>query len=144
MLLSGRCIYESRNVITTGALTESGVSILSAQVIVHEQRDADPDKDISWQITAATLQGHVQSVVLVDNAAKSNILFTFPVPTQNPNVISSGFARQTEGAQLNGLFDLVSSGRGMLLIQTDLPGKSLIELPLKVESKEDWSRPYCS
>ena len=70
LLFSGRCIYELRNVITHGLVSENGTTILDAQLIVGEQRDHEPDKDFHWQITGATLVGHVQSISLVDKNAK--------------------------------------------------------------------------
>src|SRR5215211_3859040 len=134
LLFSGRCIYETRNVITRGIISENGAAILTAEVIVGEQRDSDPDKDFHWQITGATLVGHVQSISFVDNTAKSKVLYELPLFTGSvPNfLISSGAVRQTEGAKLNGFFDVLAKGRGLLLIRTDLTGKSIIEVPLAV------------
>src|SRR5690349_23181583 len=93
LALSGRCIYETRNVITHGLVTESGATILDAQLIVGEQRDYEPDKDFHWQITGATLVGHVQSISLVDKNAKSTVLYDLGLfAGQNPNFLISGGA----------------------------------------------------
>jgi hypothetical protein len=146
LALSGRCLFESRNVITRGSVVEAGDTTLAAELIVGEQRDFEPDKDFHWQITGIRFVGHVQSISFVDNAAKSTMLFDLPVFTgQQPTfLVSSGAVTQSNGANLNGFFDILSKGRGLLLIRTDLPGKALIEVPLPVYQQQDWTRPYCS
>jgi hypothetical protein len=146
LLFSGRCIYELRNVITRGVITENGAETFNAELIVGEQRDHEPDKDFHWQITGATMVGHVQSISFVDKNAKSTVLYELPLFTgQQPAfLISSGAVRQSGGAKLNGFFDILAKGRGLLIVRTDLPGKAVIEVPLPVESYQDWSRPYCS
>jgi hypothetical protein len=145
MILSGRCIYEIRVVGTNGTLSENGTVIATAEVIESEQRDTDPDKDLSWRISSAALLGHVQSIVLVDNTDKATVLYDFPIVTfPGQNVIASGFVQQSTGAKLNGFFDLLSRNRGLLIIRTDIPGRAVIEIPITVSYKEDWNRPYCS
>lgn len=146
LLFSGRCIYEMRNVITRGIVSENNAPILTAEVIVGEQRDSDPDKDFHWQITGITFVGHVQSISFVDNTAKSKVLYDLPLFTgQMPNfLISSGAVQQTQGAKISGFYDILAKGHGLLIIKTDLPGKAIIEVPLPVEDRQDWHRPYCS
>jgi hypothetical protein len=145
MLLSGRCIYETRGVATTGQVTTGNADSVMADVDLDEQRDADPDKNMSWNIRGTSLFGHVSSIELVDNTAKSVVLYTFPVNTDTRlSRISYGYVQQTAGAKLNGFFDLLSKNRGLILIRTNIPGRSVIEVPLTVTRKSDWNRPYCS
>ena len=58
--------------------------------------------------------------------------------------LSSGLVRQSDGATINGIFDLLSSNRAILVITTDLGTKPTVTIPLTVTRKDDWSRPYCS
>jgi len=141
----GGCIYEQRSVATTGIVFDNGTQIASATVSELEQRDSDPDKDFIWTITSQSLAGHIQSMVLVDNMAKSVVLYTFTLtPGATLPIVSSGFVSQSDGANLNAFFDVLAHDRGLVLITTDLPGKSLIEMALTVSTKYDWHRPNCS
>ena len=44
MLLSGRCLYELRNVVAEGTLLENNLTIAAAHMVESEQRDYQPDK----------------------------------------------------------------------------------------------------
>lgn len=139
------CVYELRDVAAAGVVSENGTQIVSATVSVDEQRDSGPDKTFTWKIISQTLAGHIQSMVFVDKTAKSVVLYTFPsAPVPAQSIVASGYATQSGGANLNGFFDILAHDRGLILITTDLPGKSLIEMPLTLSSKHDWNRPNCS
>ena len=144
MLFSGRCLYENRNVIAEGQRLENNVVIASAQLILHEQRDYEPDKSFSWQIEGPELKGHVTRITLRDNAGPSSVLYEFPVHTDPRFVLASGFVRQSEGANVNGFFDLFSSRRAIVVITTDLPARQTVTVELSNVRRDDWSRPYCS
>jgi hypothetical protein len=143
-LLSGRCLYETRNVMAEGRVLESNAEIASAQVILHEQRDYEPDKDFGWQILGPQLKGHTTRITLRDNAAPSTVFYEFPIHSDPRMVLASGTVRQSEGANISGFFDLLSSGRAIVVITTDLPERPTVTIALSSVSREDWSRPYCS
>jgi hypothetical protein len=143
-LLSGRCLYEVRNVIADGRVMENNVEIASAQLILHEQRDYQPDKNFSWQILGPELKGHTTRIVLRDKASPSAIVYEFPLNPAAQASLASGFVTQNEGANINGFFDLLSSGRAIVVITTDLAQRPTVTLELLTINRDDWSRPYCS
>jgi hypothetical protein len=144
MILSGRCLYELRGIVANGSVAEAGTQIAAAELNLGEQRDYQPDKTLIWSITGPTLKGHVQKIVLRDNAAGSSVLYDFALSDSGIPSLSSGFVSQTGGATINGIFDLLASNRGTVVITTDLPGRTTVTVPLAVARKDDWSRPYCS
>src|SRR5215216_31629 len=105
MLFSGRCLYELRNVIADGSVLENTLPIAAAHMVEIEQRDYQPDKDFSWQITGETLKGHATRITLQEG---STIRYEFLVEGTSRPDLSSGFVRQSEGANLNGFWDLLS------------------------------------
>lgn len=144
-ILSGRCLYETRAVSTETVVTDNGAELVRIMLTEFEQRDYEPGKDMSWSIISEALFGHVTSIVLVDATAKTTVLYTFPLTNiEGQHLISNGAVAESQGANLNGFFDLLSRSRGMLIIRTDIPGKTVIEVPLEVRSTQDWFRPYCS
>ncbi len=140
-LLSGRCLYELRNVVAEGSLVENNVTIAVAHLVESEQRDYQPDKDFSWQITGETLKGHVTKITLQDGAS---IRYEFPVEDPSRPALSVGFVRQSEGANINGFWDFLSDRKGTVVITTDLPSRSSVTVPLLNVQSSDWNRPYCS
>ncbi len=140
-VLSGRCLYELRNVIADGSVLENNIEIAAAHFVESEQRDYQPDKNMSWQITGESLKGHVQTIVLKDGSATR---YEFPVEIESRPALSVGFVRQSEGANLNGFFDLLSSRTATIVITTDLPSRPVVTIPLQNVQSDDWNRPYCS
>lgn len=144
MILSGRCLYELRGVVASGTVLESGINLAAAEINLGEQRDYEPDKNMTWSITGPSLEGHVQQMILKDNAANTPVLFNFPISDANIPPLSSGFVRQSDGSTLNGIFDLLASNRAVVVISTDLNTHPTVTIPITVTRKDDWSRPYCS
>ena len=144
MLLSGRCLYELRNVIASGTFAENSIEIASARLIEGEQRDYEPNKNFSWVVDAPTLKGHVQSVVLRDNAEPAVVKYDLGIAPAGYPSVSSGAVSQNEGANINGFFDFLSSRRAIVVITTDIPARQTVTVPLTNIERDDWSRPYCS
>lgn len=144
LALSGRCLYELRNAQAYGAISLGGADSLTATIIETEQRDYQPDKDMSWQILSPALKGHVQKIVLLPSGNSSTPAYEFALASANIPPLSNGFVRQSEGANLNGFYDLLTSGTAVIRVTTDIPGKTKIDLPLQNVQKTDWNRPYCS
>ena len=144
MLLSGRCIYELRNVNAQGRVLENNVEVAHAQLVLGEQRDHEPNKNFSWLIAAPELKGHTTRITLRDNAAPSIVLYEFPIRPEAQTLLASGSVAQSEGANVNGFFDLLSSRRAIVVITTDLAQRATVTIPLVDVARDDWSRPYCS
>ena len=143
-LLSGRCLYETRGVDVSGSVATSATDSASAMLVVGEQRDYEPDRNFSWQILGADLRNHVQTIVLLETATASVPRFNFPLHPSTIPPLSSGFVRESEGTDLRGMFDVLSSGKAVIRITTDLPDKASVVIPLTHVQRSDWSRPYCS
>ena len=144
MLLNGRCLYELRNAYVTGSIATSGADSASAMLVQSEQRDYEPDRNFSWQILGPDLKGHVQRMVLLETETSSSVRYDFPLHPSTIPALSTGFVRASEGASLDGIFDLLASGKAVVRITTDIPDKPVVVIPLNHVDRSDWSRPYCS
>jgi hypothetical protein len=134
-ILSGRCLYELRNVNADG-----GTDVASVHLMESEQRDYQPDKNFSWQILGPALKGDVTEMTLRDATGK--VVYTFPLDPANTTQLSGGFVRLSEGAQINGFYDLLASRQATVVIVTQSHGT--ITVPLQNVMPTDWIRPYCS
>jgi hypothetical protein len=146
-LLSGKCLYETRNVLASGSIATSSTDSASAIVTETEQRDYQPSKDFSWQISGPDLKGHVQQIVFLETATASTPRFVFDIHQSSTiPLLSSGYFREGEVAGLNfsGLYDLLWSREAVIRITTDLPARPTVVIPLTRVQGSDWTRPYCS
>jgi hypothetical protein len=143
LLLNGRCIYELRSLQATGQVI-SGADSIGGQVSLFEQRDSDPNKSMYYLLVSPTLKSHVGSASFRDSRNPSQILVNLPLdaPTQDP--IAEGELSDRNGTSLDGYFELITAGRGILVLEMDLSSSSSITIPLTVTQKQDWTRPYCS
>jgi hypothetical protein len=143
LLLNGRCIYELRSLQASGQVI-SGADSIGGQVSLFEQRDSDPNKSMYYLLVSPTLKSHVVSASFRDSRNPSQILVSLPLdaPTQDP--IAEGELSDRNGSSLDGYFELITAGRGILVLEMDLSSSSSITIPLAVTQKQDWTRPYCS
>jgi hypothetical protein len=139
-IFSGRCLYETRNVNAEGAIAISGADSAFASVIVSEQRDYQPDKNMSWQVRAPSLKGRVAKIDLVDQ--DGTVEYNLTVDANQSSQLSGGFVRQSDGANINGFFDILSSANAKVVLTLD-SGTSFT-IPLVTVRRDDWNRPYCS
>ena len=137
--LSGRCLYESRQVLAEGAASVNGTDSVHVQLILHEQRDYQPDKDFSWQILGPALKGDVIAIDLKDQTGK--VVYTFPLDPATTSQLSGGFVRLSEGAKINGFLDLLSTKLATVVFTTN---HGTVTVPLQNVRVTDWNRPYCS
>jgi hypothetical protein len=144
MLLSGRCIYEIRSLEALGRIEENGAELLSARITLSERRDSDPEKSIYWLLRGATLEGHVLSATFKDVSDPSRVLLSLPLSPSGQGKISEGAVSDRSGTNLNGFFEVIAAGRGIIELQTDIQARPTITLPLTVTQRQDWTRPYCS
>ena len=143
-LLRGRCLYESRAVQATGSVLTSATDSASAILSEGEQRDYQPNRSFSWQILGPDLKNHVKSIALFESSTASPARYDFPVHPATTPWLSTGSVSENEGANLSGMFDLLSARNAVIRMTTDLPDKPVVTIPLSRVQKEDWSRPYCS
>jgi hypothetical protein len=144
MLLSGKCTYESRYLQAAGRIEEGGSELLSALVDASEDRGSIVNKSIHWLLTGPSLKGHVLSATLKDASNPSVVLLDLPIAGASQPELSQSGADQWAGANLNGFFDILYADRGVIELQTDLPSRATITLPLATTRKNDWYRPNCS
>jgi hypothetical protein len=143
LLLNGRCIYELRSLQASGQVI-SGVDSIAGQVSLFEQRDSDPNKSMYYLVVSPTLKSHVLSASFRDSGNPSQILVSLPLAAPTQEAIAEGELSDRNGTNLNGYFELIAAGRGLLVLETDLSSASSITIPLTVTQKQDWTRPYCS
>lgn len=141
------CNYEIRSVQASGEANSNGIPLAAAQIVLSEQRGSDPDRSLYWIITGVNMKGHVVSAAFKDSSDPSSVLLSLPLSTAAQASVSEGTKSDKTGTNLSGFFDLVSAGRGILEIQTDLyaiDGNNVITVPVTVTQKQDWTRPNCS
>ena len=144
MLLNGDCIYEIRSLQASGHLFEGDEEIAGSRVTLSERRESDPEKSMNWLITGATLKGHVTSATFRDSSDPTRALVTFDLSAIDQAKISEGAVSSKTGANVDGFFELISAGRGVVRLETDLQAQPTIIMPLEVTQREDWTRPNCS
>jgi hypothetical protein len=137
------CLYELRAIGATGTALSSEPDYLKASITVGEQRDYQPDKNMSWSLMGAAAKSHVTSATFRDAADESKPLYVFQTGGPAPEIVSSGFVTQREGASLNGFFDILAGGRGIVDVRTDIPGRETLRITLVKQSQQDWYRPKC-
>ncbi len=143
-LFSGRCTYELRSLEAAGSITESGAELVSAQILLSEERGSLSSSSMYWLLTGESLKGHVPSAALEDASNLSKVLVDMPLAGTDRAEVSQGAADTRAGANLAGIHDLLAAGRGVIQIQTDIPSRPTITLPLAPTNAGDWVRPYCS
>ena len=143
MLLDGRCIYELRSLQAAGDV-QIGTESVSARVTLSEQRDSDPNKSFYWALLGPTLKTHVLAASFRDASAPSTVLLQLPLSTSAQPTIAEGEVSDRNGTNLNGYFDIIAAGRGVIVIETDFSSMPTITIAMVVTQKQDWTRPYCS
>ena len=144
MLLNGKCVYEIRSLQGSGHVFEGEEEIVRSALQLSESRESDPLKAMYWLITGATLNGHVTSATFRDSADPTRTLFTFALAASDQTKISEGSVSTRTGANVDGFFELISAGRGVIRLETDLQTRPTIIMPLEVTQRQDWTRPNCS
>jgi hypothetical protein len=144
MLLSGRCIYEIRSLQASGRVEENGTELAAGQVSLSERRDSDPEKSMHWLVTGAGVQGHVTSVTFRDSSDPARVLLTLAFSPFQQAQNSEGAVSDNTGTNLGGFWEVLSADTGVIQLDTDLPSRPTVMIPLTVTQKQNWTRPYCS
>lgn len=143
-LYDDRCGPEGRDVSSAARiLTPQGDSIGSVSLSMGEIRDSSPS--VWWLIFSETLRGHLQEARVVPAEDTSGLLFSLSGGSGYGDIIVEGELTPYSGpVSFNQLFFLASHERLAVLLQTDLPDRPSIVLPLQVEQFNDWGRAHCS
>ena len=144
MLLNGKCTYETRYLHASGRIDEGGSEFLSAEVDASEDRGSFSNKFMQWRVTGPPLKGHVRSAAFKDASDPSVVLLDLPIADANRAELSQSGADQQSGANLDGFFAIISAGRGIIELETDLTSRPTVTLPLTTTRHQDWVRPNCS
>lgn len=137
------CLYELRGVEGAATITEGGSEFLYGRVNLLEQRDYRADKSVIWEVRGTPLKGHVISVAFRDVANPSKTLLAIPLLSPTITAIAGGSMSESEGANLNGFFDVLAADRGVIDVRTDISGRDSIRLSLTKTFQADWYRPKC-
>lgn len=143
-ILSGKCTFEDRSLETDGVIQENGGELVSAHVTLSENRGSLQGTNMYWLVTGATLKGHVLAATLRDAANPSQARLDLPLSTADRSEIAEGGADTRDGTNLGGIHDFLAAGRGIIQLETDLPSRPTIALPLAATRVGDWIRPNCS
>jgi len=139
----GNCSYEVRDLDASAMISENIGAADSAQVRLEENRGSINGTTMTWLVTAPTLKGHVLSASFRDAADLSQVRLDLPLATTAQAAITRGSADTRSGANLGGVHDILASGRGVILLQTDDPARPTITFALATLNVGDWFRPNC-
>jgi hypothetical protein len=149
--LAGPCEPETRDVTAaTSGSTSAGSDY--AEVMLSEYR-AGPGS-LYWsaqgpplplgEVASLPLEQHVLAARLLDGGSDMALLLELPVrPIEGLGAVGGQVRLLTEEISFEPLFDLVRSGRGVLELETDIPGRERLILPLQTVFFRDWSRRQC-
>ena len=134
----GTCSYEVRDLDTS-----SPISVNSAHVKLEENRGSLNGTSMNWVVTAPALKGHVLSATFRDAADLSTARLDLGLAPTGQAEITQGTADTRSGANLGGFHDILASGRGVILLQTDDPAHPTVTFALAAHDFGDWLRPNC-
>jgi hypothetical protein len=139
-----RCGEETRNVQSAADLLESQDTVVSAVLDVGETR-ADGSRSVRWTIGGDNLRGHTQGARLVASEDTSVLLFPLPGGPAEPNLSIEGELMPYAGpVPFDQLFERARRSGLTVIVDTDLPGKTSMVLPLQAVIINDWAQPHCS
>jgi hypothetical protein len=142
-----RCGAESRDVtIAERIRTPQGDSIGLALLSLFESRADYVPRSVSWSISGAVLRGHLESARVVATEDAGTPLLSLSGGPGEPDVVMEGESTPYTGPpDFNQLFDRANSGGLTVILETDIPDRRVIALPLlEVVQFNDWERPHCS
>jgi hypothetical protein len=139
-----KCTYEIRGVEAGGTMSDNGSQVATAQINLSEQRGSLQGQSMYWLVTGSGVKGHVTSASFKDVSDPSHVLLDLGVASADRSEISQGATGSASGANLGGFHSIIVAGRGLIELQTDLPDRPSIQIPLAVTSSTDWTRPNCS
>jgi hypothetical protein len=145
-LISG-CDYESRAVTAEARVIENGEEIARGLMNAGATRGSSNARFLSYDITSALLDGHIQSVGFTDANQPGVVLLDLPFLQQFQPATIRGVLDQRDNApspNLAGTFEIIEGNRAVLEVRTDLPARPVVSSPFTVTLHEGWSRPNCT
>jgi hypothetical protein len=141
-----RCGPEGRDVTTAARiLTPQADSIGLVSLSIGETRREEGSRSVWWLILSEVLRGHLQEARVVPSEDTSGLLLSLSGAPGYGDIIMEGELTPYSGpAEFNELFFRASHERLAVLLQTDLPDRPSIVLPLQIEQFNDWGRAHCS
>lgn len=139
-----KCTYETRGLVASGSINDGAAQPPSATMNLGEQRGSLAGQSLYWLITAPDFKGHVLSASFKDGGDLSKVLLDLGVAPAGRDEISQGATGTQAGANLGVFRDIFVAGRAVIELQTDLPSRAIVRIPLAVTSSSDWFRPDCS
>jgi hypothetical protein len=147
LLYDDRCGPESRDVtIAERIRTPQGDSIGLALLSLGESRADYIPRSVSWSISGAVLRGHLESARLVASENTDTLLLSLSGGPGEPDIVIEGQSNPYTGpTDFNQLFDRANRGGLTIVLETDIPDRPVIALPLlEVIQFNDWGRAHCS
>jgi hypothetical protein len=144
MALSGKCIYETRSLQASGRVEENGTELAAGKVTQSETRDYNPEKSMYWLVTGASLKGHVTSATFRNSTDPTRVLLTLGLFPPEQAQITEGAVSDKTGTDLGGFWEVLSANTGVIQLDTDIPTRPTVTIPLTVTQKQNWIRPNCS
>lgn len=136
------CRYETRFVATTGSGTSDGIGTIVAEFVNFRQYStAEPPSSLAWTIAAIQTENPAAALSLRDGRDTTEIVAVLPIGVPGTALSAGGFEIATE-AEGERLFDLLSSGNGVVLVHANGVAGALV-IPLAVTTIEGWHRPSC-
>jgi hypothetical protein len=142
-----RCGPESRDVtIAERIRTPQGDSIGLALLSLGESRADYIPRSVSWSISGDALREHLESARVVATEDTGTLLLSLSGGPGEPDVVIEGQSTPYTGpTDFNRLFDRASHGGLTVVLDTDIPERRVIALPLlEVVQFNDWGRAHCS
>jgi hypothetical protein len=142
-----RCGPESRDVTIAERIhTPQGDSIGLALLSLLESRADYVPRSVSWSISGTVLRGHIGSARLVATENTGTPLLPLSGGPGEPDVVIQGeLTPYTGPTDFNQLFDRANRGGLTIVLETDIPDRRAIALPLlEVVQFNDWGRAHCS
>jgi len=144
--LNHECGSETRSVFSEGSAKANPTDSADAHLTLTQTRGENADQVFRWEICGILFRDRVISMTLMDQAGA--VLFNFPPPQVSLPALSSGFAAETQGANLSGIYDALASGKAKVVIvigpELFAPESGLtLTLPLQRITKDDWQTLYC-
>jgi hypothetical protein len=142
------CRTEQRAAVATGVFALADGSTVTAHVDLAEQRESSLEPSVARVLVGAqsySLYGHMTRAELRDSHTPARVFATY-LPgvgqeTWAPNLVGT-FAPYNWPMTIDEARALIESGELVLEITTDLPGQSLIPIPLNSTTPTDgtWFR----
>ena len=143
-LVAGKCTYEIRSLVAGGQVDQNGGTLAAAEITLSEQRGSLQSQSIYWLVTGDALKGHVTSASFRDSSNPSQVLLDLPLASADRPEISQGATGSGQGVNIGGFHDIVTTGHGIIQLQTDDSSQPTLVVQLTPTNVGDWIRPYCS